>query len=298
MTSAELIVAVRDSATLPSFDEGSDARLLRMLNREQGLWLAKLLTATREEYRTTQLDITVVDGQLRYDIPTRAIASGLKMIQARDTGGSIWLMTELRPSDIPWLLQQWVSPCRQFYLERNQIVFYAQPPSGVITVFYPLRMNDLVASAGACTVATLASPTTITLTNPPASGTYDFIQSSPQYDTLAMDAAVSVSGSTGTIAAGVPSRVIAGCYMSLAGTTPVCQAPQELHSLLALRVAYVTLMAKGDPQAPALRDQLKESTDAVRALLEPRPSKPRSVINYNGPGWNMGRGFGWRGSGY
>ncbi len=295
MTSDELLTAVRDSATLPTWDEGADARLLRLLNREQGLWLTKLLTSCREEYRTTTLDITVVDGQLRYDIPTRAIASGIKMLQSVNNS-DIWLLTELRPSDIPWLYQQWVSPARQFYLERNQIVFYSQPPTGTLRVFYPMRLGTLVLVASARTISAKAS-TTFTLSSTIASGTYDFIDANPQFDTLAQDQAVTVSSTTGTISAGVPSRVVNGCYMAAAGTTPVCQAPLELHSLLALRVAYVTLQAKGDPQAPALLDQLKSSTDAAMALLEPRPSKPRSIINYNGPGWSAGRGYGWRGSG-
>lgn len=284
----DLLIAIRDYVQFPDFDEGSDARLTRLLNREQSGYIQQILQSTAENYRTTQASITVVTGQLAYDIPTRAIASGLKMVQAYDSGGLQWMCTELRPEDIQWWRQQWVSPCQQFYLYRNQIVFYAQPPAGTLTVTYPMRLSEMVAAAACGVVATKPTPTTFTFTGTLATGSVDFIQSAPQFDTLAMDQTCTVVSTTGTIAAGVPARAAIGCYVAAAGTTPVCQAPLEMHSLLALRVAYVSLQAKGDPQAPALEKQLSGMKADVMKLLEPRPSKPRSIISFTGPGWSRG----------
>ncbi len=295
-TVADLLTAVRDFYTLPTYDEGSDARLLRVLNREQLGYLQKKLIAARAEYRDATYAITVVSGQLAYDIPTRAIASGLTMIQAVDVSGNQWLMVEVRPTDAPNRLGPvWVAPGRQFYLQRNQIIFYSAPPAGTILVRYPMRLAQLVPDGSFATVASITNSTQVVFTGTLATGQTDVIAAVPQFDTLAMDKAVTVSSTTATFTAGVPDRLAVGSYLCAADTSPVCQAPLELHPLLCCRASYVTLKSKGDPFAKDAKEQLDEMAADAAALLAPRPGKPRSDVNYAGPGWRNGWASGWRG---
>lgn len=300
-TSSGLIELARDYAFLPDFDEGDDTRLLRLLNRGQLSYLQGILESADSSFRYAQLTIPVVSGQLEYSIPARAIASGIEMIEAVDSGGNTWLMTELRPRDWTWP-GVWVAPGRQFYLQRNTIVFYAAPPAGSLLLRYPLRLSELVLptdTANVRLVSTINTTTkTLTLsgnfTN--ASGICDLVQANPQFDLLAMDASFSGSGtSTLVFSDDLPDGLAVGDYVCTPKTSPVCLAPLEMHELLAIHVAYQTLAAKGDPKAQATEALRDDSKKRVQALLEPRPSKPRAIKNLNAPGWGRWGAYGWRG---
>ncbi len=223
------------------------------------------------------------------------------MVSAVDAAGNTWLLTELRPRDWTWP-GIWVAPGRQFYLERNTLVFYSAPPAGSLLLRYPLRLSELVLptdTANVRTISTINTGTkTLTLsgTFTNAAGLCDFVQARPQFDLLSMDAAFSGSGtSTLIFTADLPDGLAVGDYVCTPKKSPVCLAPLELHEVLAQHVAWVTLVAKGDPKAQALSDLRDDTKKRVLGLLEPRPSKPRSVINRNAPGWNRFGSYGWRG---
>lgn len=290
-TSEQLIADARRFATLPSFDEGAEANLLRLLNTEQWTYLAKQLESTREEYRTTTLDMTVTAGQRSYALPPRAIAAGLKMLQVVASDGTVWGMWELRPEDFPQG-GPWVSPCQRFYLQGNTVRLYADPPAGTLRVTYPLRLSELVlasdsANTRAITVINTSTKTVAlagTFTN--AAGLCDIVKGTPHFDILSMEASFTGSGtSTLVFANTLPTGLAVGDYICTPGKSPVCQAPLELHSLLAQHVAYVVLQAKADPRAMALRDLRDNTARDVLALLQPRPQRSRSVVNYAAPGF-------------
>lgn len=297
-TADQLITDARNYATLPTYDEGADARLLRLLNTEQWTYLTQQLERTREEYRTATLSVSVVSGQLTYALPTRAVAAGLKMIQAVDTAGNRWGMWELRPQD--WATNGiWTSPCRRFYIYGNFINFYSDPPAGTLLLTYPLRLSELVLSTDTANVRTISTintgTKTLTLsgTFTNASGICDLVRATPHFDILGMDSAFTGSGtSTLVFTNTLPTGLAVGDYVCTPGKSPVCQAPLELHSLLAQHVAWVTLMAKGDPKAAAAQMLRDDTAKRVLTLLQPRPQRQRSIINYNAPGW-VGPWGGW-----
>lgn len=291
----------RDVGFLPTFDEGADARLLSLLNRAQLSYLQGVLESADSSFRYAKTTIAVVGGQLEYEIPARAIASGVEMVEAVDASGNTWLMTELRPRSWAWP-GIWVAPGRQFYLEGNRIVFYAQPPAGSIRLRYPLRLSELVLptdTANVRTISTIDTATkTLTLsgnfTN--ASGICDLVQANPQFDLLAMDSSFTGSGTSTLVFTGaLPTGLAVGDYVCTPKKSPVCLAPLEMHQLLAMHVAWETLTAKGDPKAQALMALRDDEKKRVLLLLAPRPAKTRAIVNRNGPGWNKWSGYGWRG---
>lgn len=295
-TTSGLIAKVRRAGMLPTYAEGADDMLLAFLNDAQLTYVAQQLERTREEYRTTTLDITLSPGVLSYPIPTRAIAAGLKMLQVVDAAGSVWGLWEMRPQDWPASGGVWVSPCRRWYLQGNNIRFYAEPPAGTLRVTYPLRMSELVLPTDTTNVRTISTintgTKTLTLsgTFTNASGLCDLVKATPHFDILSMDATFTGTGTATLVFADTLPTLAVGDYVCSPDKSPVCQAPLELHSLLALHVAFVALQAKGDAKASSLA-QLRDDTAArVLMLLEPRPSRVRSVINYSAPGFRNWRG--------
>ncbi len=298
-TADGLITLARDFGFLPTFDEGDDTRLLRLLNRSQLSYLAGIIEAADASYRYATYQTPVISGQLTYVIPPRAIANGIEMIEGLDSSGNAWLLTELRPRD--WTGAIWVAPGRQFYLERSSIVFYAEPPAGTLLVRYPLRMSELVLSTDTSafrTISTLNTSTdTVTLsgTYTNAAGVCDLIQATPPFEMLDMDSPFTGSGtSTLVFTDGLPVGLAVGDYVCQPKKSPVCLAPLEMHELLAMHVAWMTLTAKGDTKAQALESLRDDTKKRVMTLLAPRPAKPRAIKNFSAPGWR-GYAGGWRG---
>lgn len=293
-TTTGLLAAVRRYGQLPSYDEGAATTLLALLNAEQLTYLTKQLEATREEYRTATLDITLTASRLTYPVPTRAIASGIVMLQVVDAAGSEWGLHELRPYDFRGN-NIWTSPCKRFYLKRNEVVFYAQPPTGTLRVWYPLRFSELVAvDAASANYATISSITvatkTVVVDHSLGLTSYDFVQANPQFDALALDEAA--TGTTTLVFTNeLPAALAVGDYVCKPGRAPVCTAPLELHSLLCMHVAHVAQLMKGDPKAGATKQLRDETAKDVLTLLEPRPKRARPIINFAAPGWRRWAGW-------
>lgn len=296
MTADELIVAVREFANLASAaEDGQDAQILRRLNIEQGLYLTTLLERAKGQHKQTYLDIAVTTAT-RYPIPTRAIAAGIKMIEGVDASGNSWMFYEYADEKAA-RFGRFTDRNGHFYVEGNELVFYAVPPAGTLKVTYSRRMSTLVTVASAGVIASGGiSGGTITLTAAPsdfatAAANYDFVKATPHFDILAMDKSATRSSVTMTFtAADVPSSLVAGDYVCQAGESPVCQAPVELHSVLALRAAYVWCRAKNDPIANVLEGDLKDAAAMAATLIEPRMEQEGPIVNPYAPGHGRYRG--------
>lgn len=291
MTANELITAARDYANLSaSAEDAQDAQILRALNREQTLFLTTILEKSKGQHRQATLDITTSASTLRYSIPTRAVAAGIKMLSGVDTSGNVWMLYDYSDETNA---RFGLSRNGDFYIEGNELVFYQSPPAGTLRVTYSRRLSELVLTTSAAVITGISSGT-ITIAATPTTGTgfatsstsYDFIKVNPHFDILAMDKAATRSSTTLTFTASdVPSTLAVGDYVALAKQTPVCQAPLELHPLLALRTAYVWSRAKNDPIASVLEGDLKEATALAATLLEPRMEQEAPLVNRFAPGW-------------
>lgn len=298
-TSDGLLTAVRDYCQLPTWDEGTSAQLLRLLNREQLLYLTALIQGARKEFRTSTTTVSLSASRTAYQIPARAIASGLKMIQATDSAGNSWMLYQVPAEDVPWPYS-WQSPCGQFYIQGNRIVFYSAPTLySSLLISFPRRMSELVLSTDTTNARAITqintSTKTVTMAGSIAGSTFDLVQANPQFDLLSADAAGTPAGSTVVFTDALPNDLAVGDYCCVPQKAPVCMAPYELHAVLALRVAYVTLKAKGDPAAEAIKAELAECQVNAMKLLEPRPEKVRALKNPNAPGMVITTSSGWRG---
>lgn len=299
LTADSIITAVRDFAgAASSHEDAADARLLRILNRAQELELTALLASTKGNHRKATLDYTVTSATT-YAIPTRAIAAGIAQVEAADSQGNVWMMYEFPDHQRS---RGWPRN-GHFYVQGNNLIFYAVPPAGTLRITYNKRLSQLVLTTSAAvissisggTIGIVAAPTTGDLFGTGATS-YDFIKSNAHFDILAMDKSATRAGTTLTFTASdVPSDLAVGDYVALAKQTPVCQAPLELHGVLAQMCVVKWLESKADPRLQDARQTLRELTTEALKLLEPRSESDGEDIlfNPNAPGWTSRR-WAWR----
>lgn len=302
-TTDALIEAARADAELPEWeDDEAPARFLAMMNRLQRLQLAALLQKAKEQYRYATLDIPLEDGELRYDLPRRAVAAGIVQAHFIDDSGNLLETVTVFPVGRRGE-RGWAGAPGKAYLEGNQLVLYSAPSgSGTLQIVYNRRLSELVlaptadASFGATQIEEVLSATQFTIdtdVDVPGDPPWDLVRATPHFDILAMDVDGSEVGGTVTIPAGLPDGLVEGDYLCVAGVTPVCQAPLELHPVLSLMTAYRWTKANGDPLASSLKTDVDEAVRQALDLLTPRiEAQPAVIINTNGPGFRRwGRGF-------
>jgi len=275
-----LLTAIRDSGMLPPADESAQTtRLLGFVNREQHLYLMRLLLSVREGYRYASVDIPIVSGTDTYRVPSRAVGASLKLVNTVDASGGL---VEQRPS-------------AHYNIRDNSLVFVESPAaSGTLRLTYLRRFNKVVPATSAAeitaintatrAVTVLGIPTTSVFTS---SVLYDFIQGTPHFDTLGADLSATVAGSVLTFATALPTSLAVGDFVALAGETPICQAPVELHDVLMQAALVSYLESQGDAQRAAVAEKKREQMRAdALSLLSPRVQDSAEVlINYNAPGW-------------
>lgn len=293
-----LITSARDFATLSATAEsGETTRLLRMLNREQTNYLTALLQGVKGGRQQDTQDYTTNGSTTRFAIPARAIAAGLKMLEGVDAAGNRW-MEYLFPDE---RYANGYPANGTFYFEGNELVFYVAPPTGTLRVSYARRLSALVLTASARAITAINTGTrTVTIAAAPSTftgrTTMDLVKGTPHFDTYGMDLACTAIGSGGVsviFTNALPTGLAVGDYVSVPDESPVCQAPLELHGVLALRLAYVWCKAKKDAAAAReLEGLLAEAKRDALKLLEPRLEEDALLVNPNAPGWYSRRGYG------
>lgn len=295
-----LLEAAREDAELPEWeDDEAPARLLATMNRLQRLQLAALLQKAKEQHRHATLDLDIEEGELRYDLPERAVAAGIVQAHLIDDSGELIETLTVFPASRR--TERGAAGPGKAYLEGTELVLYAAPPgSGTLRITYNRRLSELVLEEDAGVITNVNTGTgVVTISAAPAdfpltSRAYDFVKAEPHFDIRAMDKAATRSGTSLTFAAAdLPEGLANGDYVCLAGTTPVCQAPLELHPVLSLMTAYRWTKSKGDPAAASIKDDLANAMRDAMDILTPRiEAQPAVIINTNGPGWRrFGRGF-------
>lgn len=289
----ELITAAKEEGVFPGSAEASfTPRIRRLLNREQRLYLMTVLKSVREEYQEQTQSIPLVSGVQTYRLPTRAVAAGIKLVE-RLMGGEHVVLEPISQRDAAVYGGDGYGT-GDYVLEANNLrLLPSVTASGALRITYYRRFNTLVAADEAAEVEDIDTVTgEVTLASLPsdfASDTpFDLIRGTPHFDVLAMDIAASLVGSVLTFTpAELPSDLVVGDFVALAGQTPICNAPLEMQDLLVKRAVYVYLLGQGDPKAAAAKASMDESEQHAKALLSPRVEASEALlINRNGPGWN------------
>ena len=302
MNADEILVRVRDLAYIPTTTAFTDDKILQAINSEMHSTFSAAVVRASGELLTEVVDIPLVVGQEAYAFPKRALASTVRQVTWVDAAGyerPNLLRIEL--SQIYRYSQIQGYPLA-FHLDATSVHVHPTPSSsagGSIRLRYSHRMGDLVSAAvdgagqsqAVSTVVDFVSGSdTVNLTVAtngwpsvaPSTGivpTVDFTSRNAPHKLTGMDFPVltAVAGNTyikmvGTIGTGL---VVAGDYMTVAGTSYVPQCPDEWHELLCLFGAARMALQRKDFQ---LREQLLGLAAGMeRELIN--TSQPRTKQN-------------------
>lgn len=290
-----LLTALRDEGYVPSDESASSARLLGVLNRQQRTWLTKLMLSVREDYQLASVDVDLTAGQTVVPVPSRAVGAALKLVSFLDNG----IPVPLNPINSEQVHANSVlGGAGDYSMQGNNLVLSSSAAAGsTLRIQYFRRMNEMVDESEAGEVASFSSGAkTITLAGTvptlfdTASTTYDIVRGTPHFDTLSASVVATRAGQVLTFTDALPADLAIGDWVALEGQTPICQAPLELHDVLAFKGCQAYLRARGDPKAAAMQTEIDEMRADALSLLAPRVQGSAHVfINPNAPGWNRTR---------
>jgi hypothetical protein len=278
---------------LPSTDF-SDSDLLAIATEELQGPVTELLLSVREEYLVASADQSVVAGTAAYQIPARAVGGVVReVLLSTDSGTTFLPLARIEPEREHDATG--TNPVG-FKFENNTVVLLPTPTaSATLRIRYFRRPNALVANGSTISAAaiTAINTGTKTLTFTSTSGltatgaTYDFVQASPGFMSLADDQPrTSTTGTTIVFTNVLPSLLAVGDYVCLAGVSLVPQVPVELHQLLVQRVVMRTLEALGDKKVDVAQNMVSRAEKQALSMLMPRSQgNQRPIINKFGPGW-------------
>lgn len=272
-----LLADVRARASVPNArTTGSDdLSIIRLLNDELLYFCQGLLAKVRKEHLVTVIDTPVVGGQASYPIPQRARGVKLRGIQLIATSGEPTTLKQLQLDEMDGLSSATGTP-QWFHFEDTDVVLYPTPAQSSGTLRMPIyrRPSGLVQTASVGVISNInTGAKQVTVSVPPSSfasgAKYDLNQATPHFKMLAMDQTATLSGSTLTFTNALPSRLVVGDHVCLAGESTIPHLPLEMMAVLTQRTAN-TLRRNMNMKSDAGDATLKEMVGAVIELLSPR----------------------------
>jgi hypothetical protein len=315
LTCDDLVDEVRDQTCIPTVDGrlGStealtDAAILRLASNVLRTHCADLLVGTRSGRLVTDVlnsgggtAQVITAGTSTYALPERALASGVADVTILLSDGDT--VTEWSAPEIPaaqaWRFRNnhggWDSPYAYTWSDDSiELLPHPTTTAYLVRIKYPRGLMRLVplASAARVTSAT-ATVITTTATVPStwsASETLDVISGRPNGSPRGIDqAGTLISGTSITIAAGVPDGTALGDYVCLDSETVIPPVPDVVWPVLVAGASVEVLRAIADPGGTMeAKERLGEAMTRARALLSPRSRGASQKIVARGYGTRRG----------
>ncbi len=298
LTTDDLVTEAKDLASVPA-NEGRfgttsgdlEEGILRLASRVLRTACADLLISSRSQRWVSTSAGSIVSGTYLYAIPERALGAGVTDVIIVD-GTSEWSAPEIDAADAYRYRENhggWASPYAYCWRDDDiELLPHPTVTQYTLRVAYSrglLRLARVsecarVSSKGATTITTAATvPSTWG-----ASETLDIVRGSPNGQPRDIDlAGTSISGTSITIAAGVPSTVVAGDYVCLDGETCVPPVPDIVWPVLVDGTALELCRVFTDMEGVAVcSSRLAESIRRAEELLTPRSrGASQKIVNYS-----------------
>jgi hypothetical protein len=299
LTSDTLIDSVVRRAHLPESQiTFTDEDFLAFANEEMQIGLIPAVMKMHEEFLVYSETVPLVANQDNYEIPSRAIGNKTRDIFYQDPATNLQELARINPDDLVYFQNSSnINYPRCFYVQNNDIILIpgvGATPQGSLIFNYFMRPNQLVAEERIATISNInlntgeitvdAVPSVITDLTP-----CDFLQTKAGHKTLGIDKTpTNIVSLTNTITFDVddiPSNLQVGDMIALAGETIIPQVPDELHSVLAQRIACRCLEAQKDTEGlQAANAKLQEMETNLGILIDNRTEgHPQKVNNLRGP---------------
>ncbi len=307
---SNLIADIKRRGQIPETSDGSygTADILAFASDEIQGYLASFMQGIREEWfvRAYDYDLSNTNNQVNFDIPPRSIGSSIRQVLLGSTPNNWIILQRVEPRE-SYSAYYGLTPNTfgnsgfgpGYIFEDTHIKLLSASYGGpTLRIMYFLRPNRLVLES-ACGLITAIDTNTneVTVSDAPTTFTdgtyYDFIKSKPGFNTLALDQVANITGNVLTFADTLPTDLVVGDYIALAGESPIPQIPVELHQLLAQRVVVKILESAGDPKMQVAREMLESQRMEALILATPRSvGDSRFIKNIHGPGWGGRTRFG------
>jgi len=228
-----------------------------------------MLITSREEYYVYVHDYAITSGQAAYAVPYRAVGGALREIK-RITGDVIVDLNRLDPEDMAKVESGLPT---EFYLQNNNVILYPTPDStsGTLRLTYFMRPSTLVPVTGCSQITAIDTVTSVvtcsTVTGWSTSNKFDLISGNSGFVLKALDYTASALSSTTITFSTLPSDLVVGDWVCLAGESCFPHAPADAQQYLTHLTVVACLEALGDQSnlaiAQARADQLKSALAPV-----------------------------------
>lgn len=290
-TATELLASIKTRALVPSSQTTfADTDLLDLANEEMEQFMAGYLIRVKEEYLIHTEDITLIANEDHYRIPERAIGLKLRDIVYKDSNGNRSRIPRLDREDLPEYPSNATDSPVGFYLESNDIVLLPMPrtTAGTLEVSYYRRPGKIVAASRYTTILSTSGQNLIVANSVPANmavgGFIDIITNKSGSETVVHGLEITAIVGTTITVSGDVTNVAAGHYVCSEKEAPMPQCPEEMHPLLAQRVACRLLEALNDTEglqnaSVKLLEMEKNLTSLIDSRVE---GKPQKIVNRRG----------------
>lgn len=303
LTSSTLIDSVKRRAAIPTAQSMfEDEDFLAFANEEMSMGMLPALLQYHEEFLVATTETPLVAGQTSYSIPERAIGNKLRSVFLKDGNGNLTEMVRISPDDLPYY-QGGSGFYRmvEYYLKADKLVLVSDPATSDTLVFnYFIRPNNLVLDEQVATISTINRTTgEIALANLPSrfeaaiiggdTITFDMLQTKGSHKHYAMDvAAVGADATTKVLVfntTDIPDDLSEGDTIALPGECNIPMLPDDMHVMLAQRVAARCMEALGDTQGLQNANiKLAELETKLAVLVDNRvDSDPQKLTNLKSP---------------
>lgn len=298
-TADDLVESIRRRAQLPINNNTFKLEdYLKMADEEISLSMLPSIIRQHENYFLHNTDVPLVTSQARYKIPYRAAGNKLKDLSYLDNAGNIIEMVRIpieHISDYNGSSYN-VSSQINYYIMNDEIVLFngnTANPVGALRFTYYLRPNQLVKLNKVGKISAIDPVNkTISLSNLPTEFTssllYDFVDVESPHRTLDFDVPiVSINSSTKLIQFNTnyafPDRLKVGDHVCIQCETAIPQIPDDLHPMLAHKVAMAALESLGDTEGLANATQkYSELQTNMTTLVDNRvEGSPQKIVNRN-----------------
>lgn len=295
-TSTSLLESIKRRCLIPASQSTfTDQDFLDFATEEMNMGIVPTVLQLHEDYYLYEVLVPLVDGQIKYQIPYRAIGNKVRDVALVDQNNNYSMMTRVGIGDLAtW---NYSNNVYAYYISSNEICLVPQNLNTnyggcFLSISFYLRPNSLVPNNEVATISAIDRTTgTIYVETLPdtfsTSEPIDFIQMRSPHKILSFDispsATDSVSGTITFTLSDIPEELVVGDKIALATETCIPQIPSDMHVMLAARVASRLLEAIGDTEGLQNANmKLAELEKKTEVLINNRvEDSPRRIVNVN-----------------
>jgi hypothetical protein len=274
LNTAYFLTQVKLYGSIPS-GRYTDPEILQVASDVMLGQIVPMIISLKEEFYVEKEEQNITASQAEYPIPYRAMGLSLREIK-KIKNNTIFDMPRISPEDIAVSV---LGNPDFFYLEGQNVVLYPTPDStaGTIRMIY-FKTPSVLVEVTDCAIITAIDATTGVITATPpttwtTSSSLDFVSKRNGHKNLAVDLTpTAISTTTVTFAAAsIPTTLLVGDYIALAGESPYLQIPDVCFDLAVRITAFELIQSMGDQAgAQALGVKIEQLKSAVVSLLTNR----------------------------